>query len=401
MKTLLYNGLVITPWRVLKDGYVLMDSASGLIEAVGSGACGDIACDEKIDVEGRYIAPGFVDIHTHGGGGYDFMDGDAESILGAARAHLEHGTTAIFPSTVSSTNESLYPVLDAYKAAKTMENTGAALCGLHLEGPYFNIEQKGAMDPRYVRNPDMNEIEDILSRSDDIVRWSVAPELPGALEMGRRLRALGIVASMGHTMAVYEQAIEAFENGFSLCTHLYSAMAGVRRINAFRHAGPVETAFILDDMDVEIIADGVHLPQTLLMLIYKNKGPGRIALITDSMRAAGQTSGTSMLGDKVKGTRVIIEDGVAKLADRSAFAGSIATTDRLVRVMRDVAGAPMEDAVRMVSATPARIMGLKNKGRLAPAFDADITVFDGGVNMRYVYRGGSRLFDSAEAKKAE
>ena len=399
MKTLLYHGRVSTPWRVLKDGYVLIDAESGLIEAVGSGAVGDIACDTRIDVENRYIAPGFVDIHTHGGGGYDFMDGDAQSILGAARAHLEHGTTAIFPSTVSSTNESLYPVFEAYKQAKTMENNGAALCGLHLEGPYFNIEKKGAMDPRYVRNPDMNEVEDILSRSDDIVRWSIAPELPGALEMGRRLRAAGILPSMGHTMAVYEQAIEAFENGFTLCTHLYSAMAGVQRIHAFRHAGPVETAFTTDDMDVEIIADGVHLPKTLLKLIYQTKGPGRTALITDSMRAAGQTSGTSMLGDKETGVPVIIEDGVAKLADRSAFAGSIATTDRLVRVMRDEAGAPIEDAVRMVSATPARIMGLTNKGRLAPTFDADITVFDDDIQMYAVYRGGKRLFDGAEAAK--
>lgn len=394
MKTLLYHGNVITPWRVLKDGYVLFDDADGRILAVGTGATGDVACDERIDVEGSYIAPGFIDLHTHGGGGFDFMDGEAEGILGAARAHLEHGTTSIFPSTVSSTNESLFPVFDAYRKAKTMKNDGAALCGLHLEGPYFNIAQKGAMDPRYVRNPDLQEVEDILSHSDDIVRWSIAPELPGALEMGRRLRASGILPSMGHTMAVYEQVIEAFENGFSLCTHLYSAMAGVQRIHAFRHAGPVETAFITDDLDVEIIADGVHLPQTLLKLIYQTKGPAHIALITDSMRAAGQTSGTSMLGDRETGVPVIIEDGVAKLMDRTAFAGSVATTDRLVRVMRDVAGATIEDAVRMATATPARIMGLTDRGRVAPDFKADLTVFDNDIRMQRVYRDGRCLYRS-------
>jgi N-acetylglucosamine-6-phosphate deacetylase len=193
-------------------------------------------------------------------------------------------------------------------------------------------------------------------------------------------------------MAVYEEAIEAFENGFSLCTHLYSAMAGVRRINAFRHAGAVETAFITDDMDVEIIADGVHLPQTLLKLIYKNKGPGRIALITDSMRAAGQTGGESVLGDKETGMRVIIEDGVAKLEDRSAFAGSIATTDRLVRVMRDVAGVPIEDAVRMMTATPARVMGMKNRGRIAPKFDADLLIFNQNVTVLHVFRAGKERY---------
>jgi N-acetylglucosamine-6-phosphate deacetylase len=393
MKTLIYNGKLITPWRVLEDGYVLMSDETGLIVDAGSGNPGETDGDTvRLDAKGNYIAPGFIDIHTHGGGGHDFMDGTAEAILGAARAHLEHGTTTIVPSTVSSTNESLYPVFEAFRNAKAQDGDGAYLYGLHLEGPYFNIEQKGAMDPRFVRNPDLKEAEDILSRSDDIVRWSLAPELPGAIELGRYLRKRNILPSMGHTMAVYEDAILAYENGFTLCTHLYSAMAGVRRINAFRHAGAVETAFITDDMDVEIIADGVHLPQALLKLIYKNKGPGRIALITDSMRAAGQTSGESVLGDKETGMRVIIEDGVAKLADRSAFAGSIATTDRLVRVMRDVAGVPIEDAVRMMTATPARIMGIKNKGRIAPEFDADVLVFDQNINVLHVFREGKEKY---------
>ncbi len=388
MKTLIFNGNVITPWRILKEGYVYFDDATGLIEDVGVGPVGDIEADVRIDAKGNYISPGFVDIHTHGGGGYDFMDGDVESFLGASKAHLKHGTTTIVPTTVSSTNEALYPVFEAFEKAKTLDTDCAELFGLHLEGPYFNIEQKGAMDPKYVRNPDKEEIYDLLDRSDHIVRWSLAPELDGALEMARLLRNLDIIPSMGHTMAVYEQAITAYENGFSLCTHLYSAMSGVRRINAFRHAGVVETAFIIDDMDVEIIADGVHLPETLLKLIFKNKGPSRIALITDSMRAAGQTSGTSVLGDKETGLPVIIEDGVAKLADRSAFAGSVATTDRLVRVMRDVAGVTIEDAVRMMTTTPARIMGMKNKGRLAPTFEADVLVFDQNIDMKYVYRAG-------------
>ena len=396
MKTLLYNGRVITPWRTLNNGYVLMNDATGKIEAVGTGAIGDIPCDACIDVNGCYIAPGFIDIHTHGGGGHDFMDGTVEAVLAAARAHLEHGTTSIFPSTVSATNETLYPVLDAYRTAKTMEHDGAALCGLHLEGPYFSMEQKGAMDPRYVRNPDLTEIEAILDRSDDIVRWSVAPELPGALEMGHLLREHGILPSIGHTMAVYEDTVAAMENGFTLCTHLYSGMPGVRRIEAFRHAGPVETAFILDDMDVEIIADGIHLPQTLLKLIYQTKGAAHIALITDSMRAAGQDVTESILGGKEGGLPVLVEDGVAKLPDRTAFAGSIATTDRLVRVMRDIAGVNLEDAVRMMTATPARIMGLREKGRVAPSYAADLTVFDESICMQRVYRDGKCLFCAEE-----
>lgn len=392
MKTLIYNGKLITPWRVIDDGYVLMSDENGLILEAGSGNFGELPQDiVKIDAKGCNIAPGFIDIHTHGGGGYDFMDGSAESMLGAARAHLEHGTTTILPTTLSAANESLFSVFEAFKKAKAADG-GAYLYGLHLEGPYFNMEMRGAMDPRHVRNPSMEEAEQILSESDDIVRWSIAPELPGAPELGRYLRSAGILPSMGHTAATYDEAMLAFENGFTLCTHLYSAMAGVRKINAFKHAGTVEAALVTDDMDVEIIADGVHLPQALLKLVYKSKGPGRIALVTDSMRAAGRTNGESVLGDLESGTRVIIEDGVAKLADGSALAGSIATADRLIRVMRDIAGVPLEDAVRMMSATPARIMGMKNKGRLAPGFDADVVVFDNDINILRVFRAGNQRY---------
>ncbi len=387
MKTLLFNGAVITPWRILKDGYVLFDE-TGILE-IGQGACGDLGGDaERIDVNGRYIAPGFIDIHVHGGGNSDFMDATKDDFLTAARTHLEHGTTSLFPTTVSSTNEALYAVLEAYKVAKISDHDGADLCGLHLEGPYFNLEMKGAMDPKYVRNPDMNEVADVLAHTNDIVRWSIAPELPGAVELGRFLVKNGILPSMGHSMAVYDEAMNAFESGFTLCTHLYSAMSGVRRIQAIRYAGIVETAMTVDDMDVEIIADGMHLPKTLLQLIYQTKGPGHIALITDAMRGAGQPAGPSMLGDKEKGMPCIIEDGVAKLLDRSALAGSVATTDRLVRVMHNLAGVPIEDAVRMATTTPARIMGMKNRGRLAPGYAADIVVFDGDVCMERVYRAG-------------
>ncbi len=392
-RTFIYNGRVITPWRVLQNGHVLMED--GVITAVGAGNAEIPEGAVGIDAKGNYVAPGFVDIHTHGGGGFDFMDGDAESILGAARAHLLFGTTTIVPTTVSADNNKLWPVFEAYRKAKATKHDGADLGGLHLEGPYFNIEQKGAMDPKFVRNPDEKEIEEILSRSDDIVRWSVAPELPGALEMARKLRKLGIIPSLGHTMAVYDQVLEAFENGFTLCTHLYSAMAGVRRINAFRHAGPVEAAFLIDEMDVEIIADGVHLPQALLKLIMQNKGPDRVALVTDSMRAAGQESGTSILGAKDIGLPVIIEDGVAKLADRSAFAGSIATTDRLIRVMRDKAGVTLADAVRMMSTTPARIMGYSDRGRIAPDFRADIVIFDEDIKMQKVFVAGELRYEKA------
>ena len=275
------------------------------------------------------LPPDFIDIHVHGGGGHDFMDGTEEAFIKAAEAHARFGTTSMVPTTLTAEKEELINTLNAFETAKQKNNPGAQLLGVHLEGPYFALSQRGAQDPRYIRNPDPAEYESILAHSSSIVRWSAAPELPGAIAFGRRLREKNILAAVAHTDAVYEEVLEAYENGYTLATHLYSAMSGVTRRNAYRFAGTIESAFLLD-MDVEIIADGRHLPAPLLKLIYKIKGADRTALITDSNRAAGTDVKECIIGSLKRGVNVIVEDGVAKLPDRSAFAGSVATMDRLV-----------------------------------------------------------------------
>lgn len=392
-KIKIINGKIITPYRIINDGQVIFEN--GKIIHAGQ-AADDTGCDEIIDVQGDYIAPGFIDLHSHGGGGHDFMDGTCEAYIGAARTHARHGTTAMLPTTLTSTNEELKNTFRVFKKAKRENNTGAQLLGLHLEGPYFAMTQKGAQDPRYIRNPKREEYEEILSWTDDILRWSAAPELEGAMEFGRFIRNKGILPSIGHSDAIYEQVQEAFENGFTHVTHLYSGMSGVHRRNAYRFAGVIESTFLIDNMTCEVIADGAHLPPCLLQLIYKIKGPSRIALVTDSMRAAGMPEGETILGSLKDGQKVIVEDGVAKLLDRSAFAGSVATTDRLVRTIVQKAGIPLIDAVRMMTATPAEIIGVSDtKGSLVPGKDADIVVFDEGINIkmtiingRIVYREG-------------
>lgn len=188
--------------------------------------------------------------------------------------------------------------------------------------------------------------------------------------------------------------IDAFENGFSLVTHLYSGMSGVTRRNAFRYAGVIESAFLIEEMDVEIIADGIHLPAPLLKLIYKIKGPDRIALVTDAMRGAGMPEGKSILGGLKNGLEVIIEDGVAKLPDRTSFAGSVATADRLIRTMINLAEVPLTDAVRMLTSTPARILGVQDtKGSLVPGKDADIVVFDQNIEIEKTIIKGKIIYD--------
>ena len=326
----IFNGKIITSSRILKEGCLLI--TGNRITGVHDQNV-EFPDAMEIDAKGNYISPGFMDIHVHGGGGHDFMDGTEEAFLEIANTHARYGTTSMVPTTLTSDTESLLQILDTYERAKIANANGAEFLGMHLEGPYFAMNQRGAQDPRFIRDPDETEYKKVLAHSPSIIRWSAAPELKGAIEFGRYLVSKNVLPALAHTDAIYEQVVEAFDNGYTLATHLYSAMSGVTRKNAFRYAGVIESAYLLDEMDVEIIADGIHLPAPLLKLVYKIKGPEHTALITDAMRAAGMPEGDSILGNLKTGLKVVVEDGVAKLPDRTSFAGSVATADRLVRTV--------------------------------------------------------------------
>jgi len=374
------HGRLLMPDHIIPDGSVWVEN--GRIVAVHTGEVRWPGAD-TYDARGCYVSPGFIDIHVHGGGGHDFMDGTPEAFHSIARLHARHGTTSMLPTTLTADTQGILDTIDAYEAASRQPTGGARFLGLHLEGPYFALAQRGAQDPKHIRDPDPAEYLRILSHSQSIRRWSVAPERTGAIEFGRILTARGILPSMAHTDAHYDEALEAFENGYTLLTHFYSAMSGVTRRNAFRYAGVIEAGYLHDALDVEIIADGVHLPAPLLKLICKIKGPDRIALVTDAMRGAGMPEGPSILGHREQGLPVIIEDGVAKLPDRSSFAGSVATADRLVRTMIQLAGCPLADAVRMITATPARILGVDDRiGYLKAGYEADIVLFDEDIRIQ-------------------
>lgn len=387
------NGKIVLPSEILEGGYVLVEQ--GEITKIGVGTP-DVGRDfQEIDVNGNYIAPGFIDIHTHGAGGHDFMDGTVDAYLGAAEMHASHGTTALVPTTLTSTNEELLHTFEIYNLADSQNKKGSKFLGLHLEGPYFSYNQRGAQDPKYLRNPEPEEYLKILDASDKIIRWSAAPELEGTVPFAKELRSRNILASVAHTDAIYEQVLEAFDAGFTHVTHLYSAMSTITRRNAFRYAGAVEAAYMIDDMTVEIIADGVHLPKSLLQFVYKFKGPDKTALVTDSMRGAGMPDGPSILGSLTGGQPVIIEDGVAKLMDRTAFAGSVATADRLVRTMVNIAEVPLTDAIKMMTLTPARILKIDDKkGSLSVGKDADIVIFDSAINIQATMIEGAFVYSN-------
>lgn len=388
MKTVLINGNIITPMRTIHDGVLVFQEEEILY--VGNKEGYQITDkDHVIDVDGKYISPGFIDIHTHGAGGHDFMDGTAEAFVEAANTHMEYGSTTLVPTTLTSTMEDLFQTLDLFKEIKK-QNKGPHLLGLHLEGPYFSMEQRGAQDPKYIKNPDKAEYEKILDYSQDIVRWTVAPELEGALPMGMELAQRGIIPSIGHSDAVHEDILKAYEHGYGLMTHFYSGMSTVTRNKGERSAGVIESGYLIDEMFVEVIADGMHLPKSLLQLIYKTKGADHICLVTDSMRAAGSAEGEYILGNKDTGQKVIVEDGVARLLDRSGFAGSVATADRLIRTMVNLVEVPLQEAVKMLTLTPARAMKIDTTtGSLVPGKMADIIVFDQDINVSKVWVGGN------------
>lgn len=385
------NGPIITQDKILSGSCLLVENGKILaIEPVDT----SFPDSQLIDAQGQYISPGFIDIHLHGGGGFDFMDGTSEAFLNIARIHAKHGTTSMLPTTLTCEKEDLIQTLEAYSQACLQNTDGAHFVGMHLEGPYFALSQRGAQDPKYIRDPDPKEYKEIIESYPFIKRWSAAPELKGAVEFGKYMTSKGVLAAIAHTDAIYEEVLEAFQQGgFTLATHFYSAMSGVTRRNAFRYAGVIESAYLLDEMDVEIIADGVHLPAPLLKLVYKLKDPGRIALITDAMRAADMPAGDSVLGSLKNGLSVLVEDGVAKLPDRTAFAGSVATADRLIRTMLEMAEVPLIECIRMISETPARIMKIQEKkGSLAPGKDADIVIFNAQIEVQQTFVMGKSIF---------
>lgn len=343
----------------------------------------ELPYDRLFDAGGCFISSGWIDLHTHGGGGADFMDGGADCMIQGAKMHLCHGTTSLYPTTLSASKKALEAAVFDIKEAMKFPT----IRGVHLEGPYFDPKSCGAQNTKYIRGFDQNEIENLLS-SGVVKRWDFAPELPGSQEFAALLKERDVVSAIGHSGAFYEDILPVYQKDCRLVTHLYSATSTVVRVNGYRHLGVIESAYLLDDMTVEVIADGRHLPHELLKMIYKIKGPDHICLVTDSMRAAGMPDGKYLLGSKQEGVMCIHEDGVAKLPDRSAFAGSTATADRLVRTMYQGAGVLLPQAVQMMTETPARVMGLETKGRLQPGFDADLVIFDQQIHVKAVFVEG-------------
>lgn len=372
---------IITP-HGLFNGYLYAEQ--GKITAISKEA---LLVKKEYDYTGKYVCPGFIDIHTHGAGGHPFINGTVEDVIEGSNFHLMHGTTTIVPTISAGPFENMRKAVENVHQAKQDARAKGNILGAHLEGPYLSAKQCGAQCPTFITPPIPEDYESLVEEyGDSIARWTYAPENDEDGRFCKYLTEHGIVASAGHTDAKGADMKQAVKNGCNLITHLYSCTSTVTREYGFRSLGVIESAFLMDELYVEIITDGKHLPPDLIKMIVKIKGQDKVALITDSLEIAG----TSVKEGEMSGTLFIVEDGVCKLRDRSAFAGSVATADRLISVMVNECGYSVEEAVKMLTEVPAKIMRLE-KGKLASGYDADVVVLDNGLQVEAVFVAGEQV----------
>ncbi len=386
---LIRNARAVLPDRVTEPLDILVKN--GMIEEIGS--VQDAISERCFDAEGRYVFPGFVDIHVHGGGGADFMDATPQAFEEAVKAHLAFGTTAIVPTAMTATREELIGFIEAYKAFKEKSPYADLACGIHLEGPYFskaNGKSKGAQSGDLIRDIDMDEVKQILALAEGhLIRWDAAPEVEGSEDFARFLRDQGILCAVAHTNATAEETEKGFAAGFSHVTHFYNAVTAYMKRDQVVTAGVVEATYLNEDVTVELICDGKHIPHKCMQLALKIKGSDKVMGITDATRLAGTDWKSGKLGSLLHGTEVIVEDGVAKLPDRSSFAGSICTMERALAVLCAEYGVDVVTAAKMLSTNPAKhINKLKEIGSIEPGKKADLVVVNEDFSICKVMKDG-------------
>jgi len=383
------NGRIVLPQAIVTGQAVVVEGN----KIIGIAPSGSLSCDlPTVDAGERLITPGLIDLHTHGAVGHTFNEPTAKPFAAITEENARHGVTALLATVATAPIADLVDCLSFCRGWMQEPHDGAQVLGIHMESPYISPAQKGALDPANIRTPD-DGTPDILLEHRDVLKIVVlAPELPGALDLIARLVKLGIVAAAGHSSAKDEHVLAAMRVGLHHVTHIWSAMSSTIREGPWRKPGLLESALLFDDLTVEMIADNKHLPSTLMKLAYKCIGADRLCAISDATSGAGLPEGMHF---RMGGMEYEVHDGVGMLFDRTAFAGSTTLISQMIPILTDVAGIPLVKAMRMLTLTPARVIGYDGrKGSLEPGKEADLAIFNDDWTAWRTMIGGRWVYAS-------
>lgn len=380
----IFGKKIITPFKVINNGFVIINN--NLIEYVGTRKTNEFHFDE-IDYEGEYVVPGFIDIHCHGGNGYDTMDSTETALKEISIFKGKNGCTGFLPTTVtSSIKDKLRAVEVIKKYKKRHTNEGAEILGIHLEGPFINPRQKGAQREDLIIPISLDTMENFINESGGLIKIvTYAPELDENFKFTSFLKLNNIIPSVGHSFAEYETIINAIKHGLQSASHTFNQMKGTHH----RQPGTVGAVLAEECLFAEIIADCIHVHPAIIKLLVKAKGANRVILVTDAIRAAGLNDGTYDLG----GQSVIVKNGEARLKSGN-LAGSTLTMNKAIKNMVQKVGIDIKDCIKMASLNPATLLGLdKDRGSLLPGKRADITILDKNFNIIYTIREGRLIYN--------
>ena len=394
MPVLFTGGPIVLSDRILHGGEV--EVRQGRISAVRQQPEPGHETIALVDLRGRYLVPGYVDMHVHGGAGADFMDGSADAFRTVCRAHARHGTTSLLPTTTVARHDQIVKVLELCHHFRRTGTGGSRVLGAHFYGPYFGREAAGCHPAQPLRDPDPAEYSDYLAHADSIVTATVAPELPGAEDFVRDCRRRGIRCNVGHSHATFEQMEAALSWGVRHVDHLFCAMSDRARLRQTQiypmRGGVMEATLYFDQLTTEVIADGKHLQRELLLLAYKAKGPDRLALVTDCNRALDMPDGEYIFGPADGGEPILRRDGVGIMPDGKSLASGVVGMDQCVRAFHRLTGVPLAEVVRMASLTPARVAGWEREiGSIEVGKRADLLVLSEDLEVEEVFLDGNPL----------